>query len=57
MKKLDKLGELINELKKTKELLHDVHLQVGGYGHGQIYPKTLKAINELFGFDDSRDTD
>jgi hypothetical protein len=47
----------LEKLKTARELLMDVHFQVGGYGHGKIYPETIKAINEFFGFDDSRDID
>lgn len=49
--------EELQKLKEASDLLRDVHTQVGGYGHGKIYPETLGKINKFFGFDDSRDND
>lgn len=57
MMDIKQILEALHKLEESRDLLRDVHLQVGGYGNGKIYPKTLKAINEFFGFDDSRDID
>lgn len=47
----------LEKLQEAKELLSDVHIQVGGYGHGKIYPETLAKINDFFEFDGSKDID
>jgi len=47
----------LQNLKKAHELLMAVHIQIGGYGHGKIYPETLNAINDFFGLNNSRDID
>ena len=49
--------EELQKLKEASDLLRDVHTQVGGYGHGKIYPETLNAINDFFGLNNSRDID
>lgn len=47
----------LEKLEEAKGLLLDVHIQLGGYGHGKIYPETLSKINDFFEFDGSKDND
>ena len=49
--------EKLQKLQEANSLLLDVHIQLGVYGYGKIYPETLAKINEFFEFDGSKDID
>jgi hypothetical protein len=45
--------ELLSDALKAKNLLSELHSQIGPYGIGKIEQKTLRKINNYFDFDDS----
>ena len=49
---LDKLLEEIKDLKKAKELLEAIYIEVGPYKHTHIDNNTWSKVCDYFNFDD-----
>lgn len=50
---LDELLKELEELKKAREILEWVYVDIGPYGARQLQEETLNLIRNYFDFDDS----